>query len=61
MTESPLFIRLYLDEDVSIFVAQLLRAQGFEVLTARDAHGADKGVRNHYSPKLIAVTSNNGS
>ncbi|MEI8014308.1 MAG: DUF5615 family PIN-like protein [Nitrospira sp.] len=37
MTESPLFIRLYLDEDVSVFVAQLLRPHGFEVLTTRDA------------------------
>lgn len=41
MTESPLFIRLYLDEDVSVFVAQLLRPHGFEVLTTREAknHG----------------------
>lgn len=38
MSESPLFIRLYLDEDVSVFVGQLLRPHGFEVLTARDAH-----------------------
>lgn len=37
MTESPLFIRLYLDEDVSVLVAQLLRPHGFEVLTTRDA------------------------
>ena len=37
MTESSLFIRLYLDEDVSVFVAQLLRPHGFEVLPTRDA------------------------
>jgi uncharacterized protein with PIN domain len=37
VTESPLFIRLYLDEDVSVFVAQLLRPHGFEVLTTREA------------------------
>ena len=37
MTESPLFIRLYLDEDVSVFVAQLLRPHGFEILTTREA------------------------
>ncbi|MDN5942339.1 MAG: DUF5615 family PIN-like protein [Nitrospira sp.] len=37
MTESPIFIRLYLDEDVSVFVAQLLRPHGFEVLTTREA------------------------
>ena len=37
MTESPLFIRLYLDEDESVFVAQLLRPHGFEILTTREA------------------------
>ena len=36
MTESSLFIRLYLDEDVSVFVAQLLRPHGFEILTTRE-------------------------
>ena len=38
MTDSTLFIRLYLDEDVSVFVAQLLRPHGFDVLTTREAH-----------------------
>ncbi len=37
MSEPSLFIRLYLDEDVSVFVAQLLRPHGFEVLTTREA------------------------
>lgn len=37
MTEPALFIRLYLDEDVSVFVAQLLRPHGFDVLTTKDA------------------------
>ena len=32
MTEPALIIRLYLDEDVSVFLAQLLRPHGFEVL-----------------------------
>ncbi|MBD2091386.1 DUF5615 family PIN-like protein [Microcoleus sp. FACHB-1515] len=39
-----LFIRLYLDEDVNILIADLLRARGFDVVTARDAgqlHAAD--------------------
>jgi len=31
-----LFARLYLDEDVSILVATLLRARGFDVVTTRD-------------------------
>jgi predicted nuclease of predicted toxin-antitoxin system len=32
-----LFIELYLDEDVSVLLAKLLRARGFEVITTRDA------------------------
>jgi predicted nuclease of predicted toxin-antitoxin system len=34
---SSLFIRLYLDEDVNVLVADLLKARGFDTLTVRDA------------------------
>ncbi len=34
---SSLFICLYLDEDVNVLVADLLKARGFDVITARDA------------------------
>ncbi|MEL7420760.1 MAG: DUF5615 family PIN-like protein [Cyanobacteria bacterium J06643_13] len=34
---SSLFIRLYLDEDVNVLIADLLNARGFDVLTVRDA------------------------
>jgi predicted nuclease of predicted toxin-antitoxin system len=34
---SGLFIRLYLDEDVNVLVADLLNARGFDALTVRDA------------------------
>lgn len=37
MTKSSLFIQLYLDEDVSVLFAQLLRPHGFDVLTTREA------------------------
>ena len=38
MTTPPtLFLRLYLDEDVSVLVADLIRAHGFDVKTTRDA------------------------
>lgn len=37
MTTS-LFIRLYLDEDVNVLVADLLKARGFDAITARDAN-----------------------
>lgn len=32
-----LFIELYVDEDVSVLVAELVRARNYDVLTARDA------------------------
>jgi hypothetical protein len=34
---SSLFIYLYLDEDVNVLVSDLLKARGFDVITARDA------------------------
>ena len=33
-----LFIELYLDEDVSVLVAELLRGRGFAARTTRDEH-----------------------
>lgn len=33
---SRLFIELYLDEDVHVLVANLIRAKGFNITTARD-------------------------
>lgn len=38
MIPEHLFIKLYLDEDVSVLLTELLRPHGFDVLTARDAH-----------------------
>lgn len=32
-----LFIRLYLDEDVDVLVAEMVRAHGFDALTTREA------------------------
>ncbi|MGK7925888.1 MAG: DUF5615 family PIN-like protein [Spirulina sp.] len=34
---NEIFIKLYLDEDVHILIADLIRARGFDVITARDA------------------------
>lgn len=34
---SKLFAALYLDEDVDILIADLVRARGFSVMTTRDA------------------------
>ncbi|WP_254566462.1 DUF5615 family PIN-like protein [Oscillatoria sp. HE19RPO] len=41
---TDVFIRLYLDEDVNVLVADLLKVKGFDVITARDAgtlHSSD--------------------
>jgi hypothetical protein len=40
---NKLFGELYLDEDVSVLVAKLLRAKGFVVTTARDARQLGHG------------------
>lgn len=37
MTLTALFSKLYLDEDVSVMVGEILRSHGFDVVTARDA------------------------
>jgi predicted nuclease of predicted toxin-antitoxin system len=34
---SQIFICLYLDEDVNVLIADLLKARGFDAITARDA------------------------
>ncbi|KYC35959.1 hypothetical protein WA1_49005 [Scytonema hofmannii PCC 7110] len=34
---SSLFISLYLDEDVNVLIAEVLKARGFDAITARDA------------------------
>jgi len=34
---NKLFIELYLDEDVSVLLAELLRSRGFKAVTAREA------------------------
>jgi predicted nuclease of predicted toxin-antitoxin system len=39
---SKLFIELYLDEDVDVLVADLIRARGFTVVTTRDAGNLQK-------------------
>jgi hypothetical protein len=38
VTPDRIFSNLYLDEDVSVLIAELLRPHGFDVLTTREAH-----------------------
>jgi Domain of unknown function (DUF5615) len=40
-----LFLRLYLDEDVSVLVADLIRAHGFDVKTTREAKNLGRSDR----------------
>jgi uncharacterized protein DUF5615 len=51
VSEPALFIRLYLDEDVSVLVAQLLHPHGFDVLTTREAQqlGASDATQLQYA------------
>jgi predicted nuclease of predicted toxin-antitoxin system len=62
VTEPTLFIRLYLDEDVSVFVAQLLRPHGFDVLTTKDAQklGSTDAAQLRYAAtqRLTLLTHN---
>jgi hypothetical protein len=48
---SQLFIELYLDEDVDVLVADLIRARGFSILTTREARqlGRDDATQLAYA------------
>ncbi len=50
-----LFAELYLDEDVSVLVAALLRARGFDVITARD-----EGMLGHSDAEQLAQAASLG-
>jgi predicted nuclease of predicted toxin-antitoxin system len=39
---SQLFIRLYLDEDVDVLAAELIRARGFQAMTTQEAEKKKK-------------------
>ena len=39
---SQLFVRLYLDEDVDVLVAELIRARGFQALTTQEAERTEE-------------------
>ena len=47
---SRLFAELYLDEDVSALVAELLRARGFDALTTHEA--GRKGAKTESSWRM---------
>lgn len=59
---SRLFADLYLDEDVDILIAELVRARGFSVMTTRDAGklGATDNEQLAYAvdEKRVFVTHN---
>ena len=50
---SRLFIELYLDEDVDVLIAQLLRARGFIVVTTQEA----EQIRNSDAEQLAYAVS----
>ena len=50
-----LFAALYLDEDVSVLLFKLMKARGFDVLTARDA-----GMLGKDDQEQLAYSARNG-
>ena len=52
---TDLLIRLYLDEDVDVLVAELLRTRGFEATTVRD-----EGRRKKSDSEQLAYASSQG-
>ncbi|HBB98272.1 MAG TPA: hypothetical protein DC054_23055 [Blastocatellia bacterium] len=59
---NALFIEIYLDEDVSVLVGELLRARGFVAVTTQQAGnlGASDRVQLEYAtgPQLTLLTHN---
>jgi predicted nuclease of predicted toxin-antitoxin system len=57
-----LFIALYLDEDVSVLVAELVRARGFDLLTTREAgrlHSTDEEQLAYAASQQRALLTHN--
>lgn len=57
-----LFIELYLDEDVDVLVADLLRSRGFTAVTTREAgllHSADAGQLAHAASAQQTLLTHN--
>lgn len=56
-----MFIELYLDEDVDVLVADLIRARGFTAITTRDAgnlHKDDDEQLSYADNQFVFVTHN---
>ena len=63
MTEQ-LFVRLYLDEDVSVVLAAVLQARGYSALTTRDAgrlHHSDADQLDFAASHGLAIVTHNRS
>jgi predicted nuclease of predicted toxin-antitoxin system len=59
---SELFISLYLDEDVDVLLADLIRARGFKVTTTRDAsnfHASDEAQLVYAAQKQAVFFTHN--
>lgn len=57
-----LFIRLYLDEDVTVLLAELIQARGFEAITTRDAgnlHQSDEAQLTFATQQRMVVVTHN--
>ena len=59
---SELFGSVYIDEDVDVLVGELLRAKGFDALTARDAgmlHASDDAQLEFAARNGMAILTHN--
>ncbi|MBI4305371.1 MAG: DUF5615 family PIN-like protein [Chloroflexi bacterium] len=57
-----LFAAVYLDEDVSVVLAEMLRTRGFRTVTTRDAHGlgaSDQEQLEHANLQQMALLTHN--
>ena len=50
---NEIFIELYLDEDVSVLIADLIRARGFSVTITHDAGNLGKAILSNLNMPLI--------
>ena len=57
---SRLFIELYLDEDVDVLIAQLIRARGFAVVTTQETGQLQNSDAEQYCPSGNTCTDQKG-
>ena len=52
---SQLFVELYLDEDVSVLVARILRSRGFTAVTTQEAGQVENSDQNSCPTRFVRI------